>query len=598
MPERQAEGSVVPEGGDDGKGLDVFRVPMHTPGGRGLAPVLTFCIALSLLAACRLPSQEEGNSSRGDRIVTSVRSEPRTFDPLFATDYSSSLISHLVHAKLLRVNRRTWQVEPQLAESWYPVDSKRTVWHVRLRGDVRWSDGTRFSAEDVLHTLGRAYEDPKVAVRRALLVSGKPARARKLHELMIELILPEPVSTGLKMLDSLPILPAHASTSPEPSEQAASNMTAIAQIGLGPYLLQSYRPGQYMLFQRNPNYWNFDHTYPSEILVNIVPDQDSELLRLVAGASDFIDDGVRPTDMPTLRPLIDSRTLRMYDIGPSLDTPALWFNLNPDRSPKSWWHSREFRRGVSHAVDRSGFVNAVYLGLAIPATGPITEAYGNWHLPDAPLNEFDLSAARNAFSSIGILDRNGDGRLEDSSGRVVEFGVMVPSSNQSLIRGAQFIRDSLSGAGITVHVIPMEVGALINRILRGEYEAAYYVWNHSEPDPESSMEFWRSSGSFHVWNPGQRTPSTTWERDLDALYAELSDMVDETERQAAFKKMQLILRREMPLICFAAPRLAIVVSSRLDDVTPAQTRPHLLWSPESLKFRAPGTGQERKSSHR
>jgi ABC-type transport system substrate-binding protein len=115
----------------------------------------------------------------------------------------------------------------------------------------------------------------------------------------------------------------------------------------------------------------------------------------------------------------------------------------------------------------------------------------------------------------------------------------------------------------------------------------YYTWNRSDPDPESAMEFWRSSGSFHVWHPNQPSAATAWELRLDKLAEELSNAEEEAARHRLFAEMQQILRDEMPIICFAAPNVIVPVSTRLSEMTAGRTRPHLLWSPESLQLRMP-----------
>ena len=63
--------------------------------------------------------------------------------------------------------------------------------------------------------------------------------------------------------------------------------------------------------------------------------------------------------------------------------------------------------------------------------------------------------------------------------------------------------------GLDVEVAPLEVGAVIDRIERGDYDAVYFRFAVTDLDPALNIELWVSSGSAHVWNPGQTTPATS-----------------------------------------------------------------------------------------
>lgn len=549
------------------------------------------CFAAALVIA----SVACGHSTRSapgeneSHIRVSVRSEPRTLNPFIATDYSSALIPHLIHAKLLRVNRRTWRLESQLAESWAPVDAERSIWRMNLRPNVRWSDGAPFGAADVVFTLAAVLAEPKSPVRREFITGGQPVQVRRIDDATVEWALPKAFTRGLKVFDSLPILPAHVLAAPNRSIESLANMSAFSsQVGLGPYRAVSYRPGQDLRFEKNTHYWQSELPYPEVLTLTIVPDQNGEIVRFMAGELDFIDDGIRAEDVAALGPLVADQKIRLHDVGPSLDTPALWFNLRPNPAGRQWWQSREFRHAVSRAVDRTAFVDAVYFGTAVPTTELITPAYGGWYVEEARADKFDVWEAKRLLASLQLHDRNGDGFIEDADLRNVEFSLLVPASNLSLVRGARFIRDSLGRIGIQAHLVELEVGSLVARILQGDYDAVYYAWNRSDPDPESAMEFWRSSGSFHVWHPNQPSPATAWELRLDTLAEELSNAKEEAARHRVFAEMQRILREEMPIICFAAPKVMVPVSKRLSETPAGRTRPHLLWSPESLQLRMPG----------
>jgi peptide/nickel transport system substrate-binding protein len=104
----------------------------------------------------------------------------------------------------------------------------------------------------------------------------------------------------------------------------------------------------------------------------------------------------------------------------------------------------------------------------------------------------------------------------------------------------------------------------------------------SDSDPALTPDFWVSSGSAHFWNPQQKTPSTEWEKQIDAQMRALTVSNDAAERKRAFDEVQRIFVEHQPAIYFVAARIFVGSSRRVGNVTPAVTRPQLLWSPDDI----------------
>jgi len=130
---------------------------------------------------------------------------------------------------------------------------------------------------------------------------------------------------------------------------------------------------------------------------------------------------------------------------------------------------------------------------------------------------YDIAAASRLLGSLGFVDRNGDGLLEDPDGGAVRFALLTQKGNTSLERGAWVVSDRLARVGVRVDVVALEVGTLINYVTRGNYDAAYFRLLTTDTDPALNLDFWLSSGTAHVWNPEQHGPPSTWEAELDGL---------------------------------------------------------------------------------
>ena len=101
---------------------------------------------------------------------------------------------------------------------------------------------------------------------------------------------------------------------------------------MGPFQLARYDAGQRLVFARNPNYWRKadDGTalpYLDEVVMEIVPDQSVELLRLPGGQADMIQYALRPEDIATLRPLVDQKRVSLIELGVTTDPDVFFLNL-------------------------------------------------------------------------------------------------------------------------------------------------------------------------------------------------------------------------------------------------------------------------------
>src|SRR5262249_21883312 len=88
----------------------------------------------------------------GGRLIYAERTEPKTLNPLFATDTPSRDVIHRMMGDLVDINRATLKTEPALAKS-CTISSDGLHYTVELRRGLRFSDGHPFDADDVLFTV-------------------------------------------------------------------------------------------------------------------------------------------------------------------------------------------------------------------------------------------------------------------------------------------------------------------------------------------------------------------------------------------------------------------------------------------------------------
>jgi len=546
--------------------------------------------------ASALANAQAGLPARGGSLVATMRSEPRTFNPHAGRDFASTLVISLTQARLLRVNRATQQVEPWLAES-YTCSPDALSCTLKLRPGATFSDGAPFTSADVLFSFQAAYDEKTGSpLGDALLVGGKPLAVKAPDATTVVVTFPSVFGPGLRLLDSLPILPKHkleAALKAGTLRQQWGPATPPADIvGLGPFVIETYQPGQRLVLARNAKYWRKDGAgaqlpYLDRLTLEITPDQNAELLRLQAGQADLTQSEIRPDDYAALKRDAAAGKLRLVDAGAAYDADAFWFNLKPGAKAhdgRPWLPRVELRRAVSHAVNRRAFADEVFLGAAEPLWGPITPSNRTWFAPEGAIarDAYDMGRARTLLAGLGLRDANADGMLEDAAGAPARFALVTQKGNTALEKGAAFIRDELKKVGLAVDVVPLEVGALVDRMTRGDYDALYFRFLTTDTDPAMNMDFWLSSGGAHVWHMEQAVPATPWEKQIDTLMTQMAGERNPSRRRLLFLEAQQLLADNLPIIYFAVPRVYVATSTRVAGATPAPVRPPILWNADAI----------------
>jgi len=537
---------------------------------------------------------------RGGQIVASIRTNPRSFNRIVTADQASDLLNLLMQGRLVRINRATFEVEPWLAEKWESSPDDRTH-TLHLRPGVTWSDGTPFTSADVLFSIRAAF-DPKAGsvVGSGLMPGGSPIRAEAPDSHTVVLSYAAPSGPGIRLLDMLPILPKHKLETALDAGTFAkvwdASVSPSALAGTGPFVLRENQIGQRLILERNPRYWRktadgAQLPYLDRIVLEIVPEQNAELLRLQSGETDLTYTELRPEDYVPVRRAEEKGTLQMVEAGVSTDADSFWFCLKPEAKkgdPRfAFVQKREFRQAISHAVDREEFAQTVFLGEAVPVWGPVTPGNKQWFTPNLPRYSHDLSRARDLLKQIGLEDRNKNGVVEDGKGTEARFTVLTQRGIGYYERGTAVLREQAAKIGIALDIVMLEFPTMIERMLACNYDAVYMRVLMTQLDPAGNLDFWISSGSTHFWNIGQKMPATEWEQRIDTLMQEQAATLDPERRRTIFNDVQRIFAENLPALQFAAPRLYYGHSRRLTGVTPSVMRPAVLWSADTLSVTNP-----------
>ena len=534
-----------------------------------LLPVLLLCRAATISPVA------------GGELRFCLHAEPKTFNPLLVSEEPDEIISFLTGAVLIRMNRQTQAFEGELAESWRIGDGGRSI-EFRLRGGVRFSDGAALQPADVLFTL-RSLLDPALHSP-----TGDPFRSEKGPAAIddigggrIRIRFPVPVAGIERLFDQVPIVSARSlEKAGRPAEMPV----------LGPYRIAEYLPGSHLVLRRNPYYWKTDGNggrlpYIDSIRLSIQQNRELELVRFLRGEIHLINS----IDPESFDRLAARHPDEARDSGRSLDSEQMWFN-QVARAPippyrKEWFRSRDFRLAISRAINRADLARVVYRGHAAPGAGPISPANRFWFSARLGAPGYDPQAAL-ALLKAGGFALSGT-TLRDRHGNAVEFSLVTNSGNKSRERLASMIQQDLARIGIRLNVITLDFGSLIERMTRTfDYESCLLGLVNVDLDPSAQMNIWLSSAASHAWNPGQASPETPWEAEIDRLMRAQAAEVEPRRRKALFDRVQQIVTDQAPVLYLVDKDSLSAISASIGNAAPVVLHPQTFWNIDRLYFKS------------
>jgi peptide/nickel transport system substrate-binding protein len=539
----------------------------------------------------------------GGHLTIGQRAEPKTLNPITATDAVSREVIGRIMGDLIEINRSSQLTEPALAKSW-KISADGRTFTLQLRKGIRFSDGYPFDADDVVFTFGvyldEAIDSPQ---RDLLIIEGKPIVVSKLDQYTVRFVLPRPYAAAERLFDGLAMLPKHLLEKPYREGHFAQawslNVPSSEIAGLGPFRLKQYVPGQRVVLERNPYYWKVDREnqrlpYLDELVFLFVGTEDAQVMRFEAGETDIV--SRLSSENYNLLAREKSRIgSQLADMGPGLEYNFLLFNLNDLKGKKldevgpkqAWFRDLKFRQAINAAVDRQSIVRLVYGSRGAALWGNVGPGNKLWVNQALPHPSQSIETARQLLKSAGY-SWNSAGQLQDSTGRPVEFSIITSSSNSQRMKMATLLQDDLSHLGMQVHVVPLEFRAMIDRVFQSfDYDAAIMGLGGGDADPNPEMNVWTFNGTSHLWHMGETQPSTGWERELDQLMQQQMVTLDYAKRKQLYDRAQQLIAENLPFIFLGTPNILAGANARVGNFHPTVLDSYTLWNADELYVRGP-----------
>ncbi len=498
-----------------------------------------------------------------------------SLNPMVIEDVPSQVALKLFARSLVWYDRGVDEVIPGLAKSWEVAEDKRT-YTFHLRRGVYWSDGEPFNVDDVLFTV-KATLDKRYPsrVRDTITVDDVPYVFKRVDDYTFTMQTPVVYAPAIiKLYGDLMILPQHI------LQEAYDNGTLLEAwslstakndpgsiISLGPFVVESYQPGERLTMRRNPNYYAQDTEgtplpYIERVIIKVVRDMNAGTSIFSQGLTDASLDRIQPGDAPWVERNQSLQDYTLYDLGITPSTTFLWFNLNPGRDANGkpyvepyklkWFQDQRFRQAISSGIDREGIVDGVLFGRGEPLYSFVSPANRKWWNPEIRKYPYDPAKSKALLAEAGF-SWDGGGHCLGPEGRPVQFSLITNIENDVRTELCTVFKENMADLGIVVELRFIDFNTLIARTSDGfNYEAAVMGLGGGVPDPSSYTDIISTWGRMHLWNPVQETPATDWEARMDRLMLDVNLELDESKRRELYFEVQDILAEQQPVIMLIA----------------------------------------------
>ncbi len=470
-----------------------------------LALVLAAALCLMCFSGC---GSEDPASGEKDELLVAISAEPVTLDPADQNDSASSLAIRQLYDPLL-IQDQEMNIGPGLAESWEFTDDTTLV--LKLREDVKFHNGDPLTSADVIYSLERALENPKVS---SFIDCIDIENSSAVDDYTVELKTFYPF---VPLLSNL-ALPSICIVSKNAAEEAGGDIGTVP-CGTGPFKLTEWVHGDRLEFERNEDYWGSKPAF-SKMTFRVIPENANRAIELETGGVDIAlslapNDGTRLQDNPDVRVIVYS----------SLSTTGI--QLNTSAEP---FNDVRVRQALNYACDYQAIGETVYEGYGQRQSAPMsTEVWGADE--DLPPYDYDPEKAKQLLADAGYPDG------------LPEKIILVTNDNRQRIDIFEIMQNQLAQVGIESEIAVRDMATLAS-FVPGDYEVFMAGWGTTTGDPDY--------GLYQTFNSESGTANSAriqyYNQDvIDLLEAGRAE-TDDAKRLEIYTEAQEIIWDECPWI--------------------------------------------------
>ncbi|MGN0342727.1 MAG: ABC transporter substrate-binding protein [Roseburia sp.] len=433
---------------------------------------------------------KEGEIVEGGEIVLGSATEITDFNPFNSITADTRAVTFNIYEGLVKVESDGSFVPAVASE--YEVSDDGKTYSFTLRDGIKFHNGNEVTVDDVLYSIQKSIDSASAGYDQIASFEVNDA-----GQIVITL---SEANTGFIPYLTQPIVP-------KDYEDLSLN-----PIGTGPYKLTEYAEQDYIVLEKNTDYWG-DGGHLDKITIKFAASQEDLVILFTAGTIDGFS-----ASASTVNQLPEDT----YNLQITLSNAVQLLALNNDFEP---FQDVRVRQAINYAVSSDEIIDLAFYGYGTKVGSgliPALEVYYDDSLVDA-YNQ-DLDKAKELLAEAGYEDG-------------FSFTITVPSVYEAHIDTAEVIVNQLAAIGINAEIKQVDWATWLEKVYQGrEYESTIISLDGSLAYPTAFLSRYVSDASNNFVNFNSQN--------YDEVYANAVATADETERIALFKEAQQILSEE------------------------------------------------------
>lgn len=454
------------------------------------------------------------------------------FNPYTTKD----LFGGVMFEPLLVFNNMTGETDFRLAESVSYSDDLKTI-TLTLRDGLKWSDGSKLTADDVAYSFELTKEAPAFDIKG--IWSGKNLQTITTpNDRTVVFKLNTADSTFVWNLERYHILPKKVWSQ-------ASDLTTFTNpnpIGSGPMTTVKYLKAQQMELCRNPNYYLENRPYLDCVNFRSYNDNSQIQPALIKGEIDWGSNFIADVEAT----FVERDKENNHFWYPAND--AIHLYMNTKEAP---FDDLRVRQALSMALDRDTIVDIAAYGYPTANfnAGGIAELYKPYIDPAVTekysfLTEYNVDRANEMLDEAGLVDKNRDGFRDNKDGSTLEFDIEVVNGWTDWIQVVQMVTEYFEEVGIKANVKTVDWAVYDKNLKDGNYTMSIN-WSLVATNPILAFqEYFSTARIGKTWHAGHGVNSP----EIDALIDRFGTTGDAEEQQEILSTLQEYAAANLPFI--------------------------------------------------
>lgn len=432
---------------------------------------------------------------------------------------------------------------PALAESW-ETSADGLTFTLKLRDGVKWHDGKPFTSADVKWTLEEVWK--KIHPRNQAIFA-KVTSVDTPDDRTVVLHLSQPSVAILSSLNSngAQVLPKHLYEGTD----ILNNPNNNKPVGTGPFVFKEWSRGNYIVLERNSDYWQKGKPYLDRVVFRVIPDAAARSAALEKGEVQY---GVlSPVPLKDAERLAKLPGVRVSTDGYEWLSPWLFADFNVDRPQLK---DPRVRQALAQAIDRNAIAKVVWFGFAKPADSPVPSSLAAFHDNGGVVYPFDPKKAE------ALLDEAGYKKGPDGTRFALDIDYIPYGDDYK--RTAEYLKQALKRIGVEANVRSQDTAAFTRRVYGDRDFDISITWFAAFSDPQVGVNraYWSGSVGKNIpWTNGSGYKNEK----VDAIISATQGEPDPQKRIQLFKDLQKTVLTDLPTLPLVELKFFTVEASNL-----------------------------------